>query len=261
LIDGFVFFFVFSAAVKTLTHPSPFFIITQQALPNRRILVVNHENITNNWYVGEDRSMLVVNCLFRLGGACAIMSNHKDDIPKAKYVLTDTERTHLGREDDAYRCMGNGEDAQGIMGVFLRKNVVEVAGRSLKENVTRLAPRVLPWSELIKCARDKSYVPDFKKAFEHFLLHTGGRGVIDELEKALGLTPELAAPSKDTLFRFGNTSAASTWYILANIEHMKGVKKGDRVWQLGFGGGFKCNSACWKALKTQRSIHPCWEAY
>jgi 3-ketoacyl-CoA synthase len=99
------------------------------------------------------------------------------------------------------------------------------------------------------------------QAFEHFLLHTGGRGVIDELEKALGLTEALAKPSKDTLFRFGNTSAASTWYILANIEHTAGVKKGDRVWQLGFGGGFKCNSACWKALKTQRSAHPCWEAY
>ena len=205
--------------------------------------------------------MLVVNCLFRLGGAAAIMTNHSADIARSKYVLTDTERTHLGCEDDAYRCMGNGEDDAGIMGVFLRKNVVEVAGRALKANITALGPRVLPVTELLKCARNKAYVPDFKKAFEHFLLHTGGRGVIDELEKALGLTPELAAPSKDTLFRFGNTSAASTWYILANIEHMQGVKKGDRVWQLGFGGGFKCNSACWKAIKSQRSAHPCWEAY
>ena len=97
------------------------------------------------------------------------------------------------------------------MGVFLKKNVVEVAGKALKENITALGPRVLPVGELIKCARDKSYVPDFKKvgeggrkdeglaraarraraaphrphpsclpsvqAFEHFLLHTGGRGV------------------------------------------------------------------------------------
>ena len=205
--------------------------------------------------------MLVVNCLFRLGGACALMSNRPADARVAKYVLTDTERTHLGCEDPAFRCMGNGEDSEGVMGVFLRKNVVEVAGKALKENITALGPRVLPITELIKCARDKSYVPDFTKAFEHFLLHTGGRGVIDELQKALSLAPELAAPSKDTLYRFGNTSAASTWYILANIEHFKGVKKGDRVWQLGFGGGFKCNSACWKATRAQRSAHPCWEAY
>ncbi len=46
-----------------------------QALPNRLALIVNHENITQNWYVGNDRSMLVCNCLFRLGGAGALLSN------------------------------------------------------------------------------------------------------------------------------------------------------------------------------------------
>ena len=57
----------------------------------------------------------------------------------------------------------------------------------------------------------KGYSPDFSRAFEHFLLHTGGRGVIDELEEKLHLTPKQVQPSKDTLYRFGNTSAASTW--------------------------------------------------
>jgi 3-ketoacyl-CoA synthase len=39
------------------------------------VLVVNHENITNCWYIGEDRSMLVVNCLFRAGGGAALLTN------------------------------------------------------------------------------------------------------------------------------------------------------------------------------------------
>ena len=46
-----------------------------QALPNTVALIVNHENITQNWYVGNDRSMLVCNCLFRIGGAAAVLSN------------------------------------------------------------------------------------------------------------------------------------------------------------------------------------------
>ena len=46
-----------------------------QAMPNKLALIVNHENITQNWYVGNDRSMLVCNCLFRLGGAGALLSN------------------------------------------------------------------------------------------------------------------------------------------------------------------------------------------
>ena len=62
-----------------------------------------------------------------------------------------------------------------------------------------------------RCLLDKHYVPDFSKAFQHFLLHTGGRGVLKALEAALKLSPQQAEPSKRTLWRFGNTSAASTW--------------------------------------------------
>ena len=58
------------------------------------------------------------------------------------------------------------------------------------------------------------YIPDFKLAFEHFCIHTGGRGVIEEIEKQLQLAPESVQPSKDTLFRYGNTSSSSIWYVL-----------------------------------------------
>jgi len=33
----------------------------------------------------------------------------------------------------------------------------------------------------------KPYVPDFKLALEHFCIHAGGRGVLDELERSLCL--------------------------------------------------------------------------
>lgn len=84
-----------------------------------------------------------------------------------------------------------------------------------------------------KCAMDRTYTPDFSRHIQHFLLHTGGRGVIEDLEVNLKLRGKQAQPSKDTLSRFGNTSAASTWYILGRIESSTGVRKGDRLWQLG----------------------------
>ena len=47
-------------------------------------------------------------------------------------------------------------------------------------------------------------------------------------------------------------------YILANVEHTTGVRRGDRLWQLGFGGGFKANSAVWRARRIIHSEHACW---
>ena len=59
--------------------------------------------------------------------------------------------------------------------------------------------------------KGKPYVPDFKKAFEHVCIHTGGRGVIDEMQKQLRMTPELMQPSRDALYRYGNVSSSSIW--------------------------------------------------
>lgn len=33
------------------------------------------------------------------------------------------------------------------------------------------------------------------------------------------------------------------------MESRQGVTRGDRLWQLSFGSGFKCNSAVWTALR------------
>jgi hypothetical protein len=43
------------------------------------------------------------------------------------------------------------------------------------------------------------------------LRNTGGRGVIDEIEKQLALTPEYVEPSRATLYRYGNISSSSIW--------------------------------------------------
>ena len=42
--------------------------------------------------------------LFRLGGVAALLSNHPADRSIAKYRLDHLVRTHLGADDDAYKC-------------------------------------------------------------------------------------------------------------------------------------------------------------
>ncbi|PKU72330.1 3-ketoacyl-CoA synthase 11-like [Dendrobium catenatum] len=232
-----------------------------QSHPNSYALVVSMENITLNWYFGNNRSMLVSNCLFRMGGAAILLSNKRSDRRRSKYQLIHAVRTHKGADDKCYTCVTQEEDATGKIGVSLSKDLMAVAGDALKTNITTLGPLVLPMSEqllffatlvgrkLLKM-KIKPYIPDFKLAFEHFCIHAGGRAVLDELEKNLQLSEWHMEPSRMTLYRFGNTSSSSLWYELAYTEAKGRIRKKDRIWQIAFGSGFKCNSAVWKALKT-----------
>ena len=41
-----------------------------------------------------------------------------------------------------------------------------------------------------KFVRDPKYIPDFGTAFEHFLIHTGGKAILDGMQKKLNLSDE-----------------------------------------------------------------------
>ncbi|KAL2559010.1 3-ketoacyl-CoA synthase 6 [Forsythia ovata] len=224
-------------------------------------IVVSTEIITPNYYQGKERSMLVPNCLFRMGGAAILLSNRRADRGRAKYRLLQVVRTHKGADDKAYHCVYEEDDPQGKSGISLSKDLMRIAGDALKSNITTIGPLVLPASEqllfvLALIARKvfsphlRPYIPDFKQAFEHFCIHAGGRAVIDELQKNLDLSTEHVEASRMTLHRFGNTSSSSLWYELSYIEAKGRMREGDRIWQIAFGSGFKCNSAVWKCNRT-----------
>lgn len=232
-----------------------------QVQPNSYALVVSMENITLNWYCGNDRSKLVPNYIFRMGGAAVLLSNKFFDKIRSKYQLVHTVRTHKGADDKCFRCVYQEEDSDGNVGVSLSKEIMAVAGDALKPNITTLAPLVLPMSEqllflatlvgkkLFKM-KIKPYIPDFKLAFEHFCIHSGGRAVLDALESNSQLSEWHMEPSRMTLYRFGSTSSSSLYYELAYAEAKGRIQKGDRLWHIAFGSGFKCNSAVWKTLRT-----------
>ncbi|KAG9131902.1 hypothetical protein Leryth_022570 [Lithospermum erythrorhizon] len=233
--------------------------------PNTYALVVSTESMTQNCYTGKVKSMMVTNVLFRIGGAAILLSNKSSDRSRSKYELNHVVRTHKGSEDNSYKCVYQQQDDEELIGISLSRDLMVIASEALKSNIMRLGPLVLPLSEKVKYLvsliakkmlkmKRKTYVPDFKKAFDHFCIHAGGRGIIDGMEKHLGLTEWHIEPSRMTLFRFGNTSSSSVWYELAYSEAKGRIKKNDKVWQIAFGSGFKCNSAVWSALKTVKPI-------
>nr|ACJ61778.1 3-ketoacyl-CoA synthase [Cardamine graeca]ASV51132.1 3-ketoacyl-CoA synthase [synthetic construct] len=239
---------------------------------NTYALVVSTENITHSTYTGDNRSMMVSNCLFRMGGAAILLSNKAGDRRRSKYKLAHTVRTHTGADDQSFRCVRQEDDDRGKIGVCLSKDITAVAGKTVTKNIATLGPLVLPLSEkflyvvslmakkLFKNKIKHTYVPDFKLAIDHFCIHAGGRAVIDVLEKNLALSPVDVEASRSTLHRFGNTSSSSIWYELAYIEAKGRMKKGNKVWQIAIGSGFKCNSAVWVALcNVKPSVNSPWE--
>ncbi|KAK4765692.1 hypothetical protein SAY86_026782 [Trapa natans] len=228
-----------------------------QVHPNSNAVVVSTEIITPNYYQGKDKDKLLPNCLFRMGGAAILLSNRWwSDGWRAKYKLAHVVRTHRGSDDRAYRCVFEEQDREGKVGISLSKELMAIAGSTLQTNIATLGPLVLPVTEqimfVVNCIgrryfrrRWEVYMPNFKRAFEHFCIHAGGRAVIDTLQMRLALSDEHVEASRMTLHRFGNTSSSSLWYELSYIEAKGRMRKGDRVWQIAFGSGFKCNSAVW----------------
>uniref|UniRef100_A0A7S2XYV1 3-ketoacyl-CoA synthase n=1 Tax=Fibrocapsa japonica TaxID=94617 RepID=A0A7S2XYV1_9STRA len=243
-----------------------------ESRPHSTALVVSTENLTQNLYHGNERSMLLQNTLFRCGGAAILLTNKPSAGFKAKYKLLCTVRTQ-GIGEDAYEAVYECEDKDGHHGVKLSKDIVMVAGRTMEKNFTTLGPLVLPLSEQAKVVWaivlrkatqwikrnlskgvnvTKNYVPDFKRGIDHFCIHAGGRAVIDGVEKNLKLQPYHTEPSRATLRDYGNTSSSSIWYEMKYVEEHQVLKRGQRLLQIAFGSGFKCNSAVWLSLHPPR---------
>ncbi|KAK6944626.1 3-Oxoacyl-[acyl-carrier-protein (ACP)] synthase III, C-terminal [Dillenia turbinata] len=229
------------------------------AYPGSYALVVSTEIVSAAWYTGKERDMLFSNCFFRMGAAAMLLSSHFLDRWHAKYELKQVVRTHKGMDEKSYRSIHLKEDEEGKQGLSISKDVIEVGGHALKANITTLGPLVLPISEqlhffttLLFEKKTKPYIPNYKLAFEHVCILSSSKKVLDEIQKNLELPEEYMEASRKTLERFGNTSSSSVWYELAYLEARGKIKRGDRVWQIAFGSGFKCNSAVWRALRNVR---------
>ncbi|KAL8107431.1 3-ketoacyl-CoA synthase 10-like [Apium graveolens] len=241
-----------------------------QANPNNYAVVVSTEMVGYNWYPGKDRSMLIPNCFFRMGSSAVLLSNRRRDFTRAKYRLEHIVRTHKGADDRSFRSVYQEEDEQRYKGLRISRDIVEIGAEAIKTNITTLGPLVLPVSEQLlffatlvrkylfgggsgnKIQSSKPYIPDYKLAFEHFCMHAASKTVLDELQRNLELSEKNMEPSRMTLYRFGNTSSSSIWYELAYLEANERVRRGDRIWQLAYGSGFKCNSAVWKSMRRIR---------
>ncbi|KAK4431601.1 3-ketoacyl-CoA synthase 5 [Sesamum alatum] len=227
---------------------------------NCNALILSTEILSTGWYPGKEQPMMVLNCLFRMGAAAILVTNKREAEKTAKYKLLYSLRTQRAFDDKGYYSAIREEDSDGVTGVTLRRDLLQVAGETVRANIVVLGSKFLPYKEMILYALsiikkkylNKSteiYVPDFKRVVQHFCLPTSSKPVIREIGKGLRLGEREMEPAMMTLHRFGNQSSSSLWYELSYMEAKERVKKGDRVWLLGFGSGLKCSSLIWQCIR------------
>ncbi|XP_048551583.1 3-ketoacyl-CoA synthase 5-like [Triticum urartu] len=239
-----------------------------QVMPwGSHVLVVSTETIGPSYYGGNKRSMQLVNILFRIGGAAKLLSTSRS---MARFRLGHFTRTITAANNVAYQCVYQEEDDKGNLGIALSKDLMDVAKDALKANIMTTGPLVLPASELLKILffyvakkvlrwrTIRPYIPNFSVAFEHFCIHVGGPAVITSVQHGLNLSDKHVEPSKMTLHRFGNQSTSSVWYELSYIEAKGWMKKGNRVWMIGFGAGYECNTVGWVCIQPSSGMDGPW---
>ncbi|MCL7035683.1 hypothetical protein MKW94_002740 [Papaver nudicaule] len=220
------------------------------------------EILSSAWYMGNDKSKLPLNTSFRMGSSAVLLTNRKEAKNTSKYKLFKLVRTQRSFDDKCYYAAMRQEDSEGFNGFNINRDSFGAFGITLKSNIQVLGSVMLPIKEMVRYVlwtlqmrfsladnNKHAYVPDFMSVIQHFCIPTSGKSVVLEIGKGLNLGEKELEPTLMTLKRFGNQSASSLWYVLAYMEAKERVHMGDKVWQVGIGSGFKCNSVVWECLR------------
>lgn len=135
--------------------------------------------------------------------------------------------------------------------------------------VPLLTAQIMTWAQMVEATASSvgrtllradwlPYQPDYTRCVEHFAIHAGGYAVLKGIQAGMGLPAVKMLPSFAALRDYGNTSCSTTWYVMAYMESCGGVLRGQRVLQVGMGGGMKAGVNVWRALRTNDAVHPAW---
>jgi len=82
----------------------------------------------------------------------------------------------------------------------------------------------------------------------HWVLHPGGRAILDALQTGLKLSDEDMLPSRTVLKNFGNMSSASILFVLKELLATQTIQKDEYVCAIAFGPGLTMEVAFLKGV-------------
>lgn len=186
--------------------------------PGERALVIGVECVSGfmtRVRPGDGRTKVVGSALFADGCGAALldlgdgMAAGPEIVASAVHQVPDTlEQVRFAvSEDDSYMQLG--------------RELPAIAEAGLPGLVQEfLAPRGLDAGSI-----------------DHWLLHPGGRGILEGAQRGLGLSDEQVAASAAVLAEYGNTGTASSFFVLRATEHMRSPSPGETGLMVSIGPG------------------------
>jgi alkylresorcinol/alkylpyrone synthase len=186
----------------------------------KHVLSICVEVCSAAMYLDDDPGVLISACLFGDGAGAAVMSRHRD--PRGRSIewrdaisLTDPSRREALRFE--YRA--------GLLRNVLTRSVPRLAADYAEEVLVAALARA-------HLTRDQ---------INGWIMHAGGRDVLQELEKRLKLDSAALRYSREALREYGNLSSAFVYFVLEAALADKAV--GGWWWLSSFGAGFSCHGA------------------
>jgi polyketide synthase Type III len=191
-----------------------------KAYPGRKALVIAVEICSACYYVDDSLETVVGNAICADGAAAIVLGIDSESLgPSIENFQTHLEPSFIDTVGFQFR--------EGKLRIILSKDIRDEAGRLGKILIEKL---------LVSNRLEKSDIC-------HWILHSGGRKVIDGLQREIGLTNEQLRHSKCILKNFGNMSSPTVLFVLDEVIRNGSPRPGDLGIMLAMGPGLAIEGA------------------
>lgn len=191
-----------------------------RAYPGKKALLLAVEICSACYYLDESLETVVGNAICADGAAAVVVG--VDDRPGRPRILG--FESHL---EPAYIDSVGFEQREGRLRIILSKDLRTIAGDLADVLLARLF---------------KTYSLS-KSDVAHWILHSGGRKVIDNIQQRMNLSEHQLRHSKTVLRNFGNMSSPTVLFVLQEVLTKSSPLEGDVGIMLAMGPGLALEGA------------------
>lgn len=190
---------------------------------SERVLSICVEICSAAFFLDNDPGVLVSACLFGDGAGAVLLTGSPNNGSRRLEL-----RSCFSQHNPGNRDLLRFEQQHGMLRNILSAEVPRLAGDAVKE----LLDRALAANHL--------RATDIKA----WIVHPGGRDVLDSVQRRVGLNPSDLRCSAEVLEEFGNLSSPSVFFVLQRAL-ARGAPSGF-WWMTSFGAGFSVHGALWE---------------